>query len=77
MLLAVKENLRGRGIGQLLIHFYTEVMTGLGFEECAIIVSDWNPRARKLYDSLGFKLRKTIEDPVVGGFKDHILVKKL
>lgn len=77
MLLAVKENFRGRGIGQMMIHFYTEVMKGLGCEECAIIVSDWNPRARKLYDSLGFKLRKSMEDPVVGGFIDHILVKKL
>lgn len=77
MLLAVKENLRGRGIGQLMIQFYTEVMKGLGCDECAIIVSDWNPRARKLYDSLGFKLRKSIDDPVIGGWMDHILVKKL
>ncbi len=76
-LLAVKPNLRGRGIGQMLLAFYIGVMSQLGFEECAIIVSDWNPRARKLYDSLGFKLRKSFDDPAVGGFVDHMLVKKL
>lgn len=76
-LLAVKDTQRGRGIGQMLLAFYVGVMSQLGFKECAIIVSDWNPRARKLYDSLGFKLRKSFDDPVVGGFIDHMLVKKL
>lgn len=76
-LLGVKDTARGRGIGQLLIHFYEGVMGGLGFKEVAIVVNDWNPRARKLYDSQGYKLRKSIEDPYIGGFTDHILVKKL
>ena len=76
-LLAVKDTQRGRGIGQMLLAFYIGVMKQLGFEECSIIVSDWNPRARKLYDSLGFKLRKSFDDPAVGGFVDHMLVKKL
>ena len=76
-LLAVKDTARGRGIGQMLLNFYMSVMQQLGFEECAVVVNDWNPRARKLYDSLGFKLRKSFEDPFVGSFVDHMLVKKL
>ena len=76
-LLAVKDTQRGRGIGQMLLGFYIEVMKQVGFKECAIVVSDWNPRARKLYDSLGFKLRKSFDDPAVGGFMDHMLVRKL
>lgn len=76
-LLGVKDNARGRGIGQMLIGFYVDVMTQLGCEECAVVVNDWNPRARKLYDSLGFKLRKSYEDPFIGGFVNHVLVKKL
>lgn len=76
-LLGVKDSARGRGIGQLLISFYVDVMTQLGCEECAVVVNDWNPRARKLYDSLGFKLRKSYEDPFIGGFVNHVLVKKL
>lgn len=76
-LLGVKDNARGRGIGQMLISFYVDVMTQLGCEECAVVVNDWNPRARKLYDSLGFKLRKSYEDPFIGGFVNHVLVKKL
>ncbi len=76
-LLGVKDTQRGRGIGQMLIAFYVGVMSGLGFGECALIVNDWNPRARKLYDSLGFKLRRSFEDVVVGGWMNHILVKKL
>ena len=67
-LLGVKDSARGRGIGQMLISFYVDVMTQLGCEECAVVVNDWNPRARKLYDSLGFKLRKSYEDPFIGGF---------
>lgn len=76
-LLGVKDSSRGRGIGQMLISFYVDVMTQLGCEECAVVVNDWNPRARKLYDSLGFKLRKSYEDPFIGGFVNHVLVKKL
>ena len=76
-LLAVKDTQRGRGIGQMLLNFYIEVMKQVGFKECAIVVSDWNPRARKLYDSLGFKLRKSFDDPAVGGVMDHMLVRKL
>ena len=76
-LLGVKDSARGRGIGQMLISFYVDVMTQRGCEECAVVVNDWNPRARKLYDSLGFKLRKSYEDPFIGGFVNHVLVKKL
>lgn len=76
-LLGVKDSARGKGIGQMLISFYVDVMTQLGCEECAVVVNDWNPRARKLYDSLGFKLRKSYEDPFIGGFVNHVLVKKL
>lgn len=76
-LLGVKDSARGRGIGQMLISFYVDVMTQLGCEECAVVVNDWNPRARKLYDSLGFKLRKSYGDPFIGGFVNHVLVKKL
>ena len=76
-LLGVKDSARGRGIGQMLISFYVDVMTQLGCEECAVVVNDWNPRARKLYDSLGFKLRKSYEDPFIGGFVNHVLVNKL
>ena len=76
-LLGVKDSARGRGIGQMLISFYVDVMTQLGCEECAVVVNDWNARARKLYDSLGFKLRKSYEDPFIGGFVNHVLVKKL
>lgn len=76
-LLGVRDTARGRGIGQLLIEFYEGVIKGLGYPEAAIVVNDWNPRARKLYDSMGYKLRKSIEDPYIGGFTDHILVKKL
>ena len=76
-LLGVKDTQRGRGIGQMLLKFYIEVMTQLGFKECALVVNDWNPRARKLYDSLGFKLRRSYEDQIFGGWMNHILVKKL
>ena len=47
-LLGVKDTQRGKGIGQMLIAFYVGVMSGLGFKECALVVNDWNPRARKL-----------------------------
>ena len=76
-LLGVKDTQRGRGIGQMLLAFYVGVMTQLGFKECALVVNDWNPRARKLYDSLGFKLRRSYEDQIIGGWMNHILVKKL
>lgn len=76
-LLAVKPDKRGRGIGQMLLKFYEGVMAGIGYTECGLVVCDWNPRARKLFDSLGYKLRKSFDDKVVGGYVDHLLVKKI
>lgn len=76
-LLAVKDNQRGKGIGQMLIKFYEGVLSGLGFKEGVIMVNDWNPRARKLYDSLGYRFRKNIDDPFIPGQTILMLVKKL
>ena len=72
-LLGVKDSARGRGIGQMLISFFVVYWSLFGCDERAVVVNDWNPRARKLYDSLGFKLRKSYEDPFIRAFVNHDL----
>lgn len=76
-LLGVHEKYRGKGVGKELLQFYIAVITCLGYKEAGIVVNDFNPRARKLYDSLGFKHRKTFDCPYGLGGTCHLLVKKL
>ncbi|HPD88919.1 MAG TPA: GNAT family N-acetyltransferase [Oscillospiraceae bacterium] len=76
-LLGVKDTCRGRGIGELLIQFYLGVAGCMGYKEAGIVVNDWNPRARKLYTRMGFFHKKSFEDPYIGGFEDHLLIRKI
>jgi len=76
-LLGVKDNFRGKGVGRELLQFYIAVATCLGYHELGIVVNDFNPRARKLYDSMGFKPRKTMDCPYGLGGLCHLLVKKV
>jgi len=58
--IAVDEKLRGHGIGSLLIKKVFEFAKEKGFKEIILEVVDTNPRAKKLYEILGFKEKKIV-----------------
>jgi ribosomal protein S18 acetylase RimI-like enzyme len=55
----VAPELRGQGLGTLLIHHLIEQARSQGFTVVALDVSSGNPRAQKLYEQLGFAVKKT------------------
>lgn len=55
----VAPELRGQGLGTLLIHHLIGQARTQGFTRVALDVSSGNPRAQKLYEQLGFAVQKT------------------
>jgi ribosomal protein S18 acetylase RimI-like enzyme len=55
----VAPELQGQGLGTLLIQHLIEQAKAQGFAVAALDVSSANPRAQKLYEQLGFTVKKT------------------
>ena len=75
-LLGVKENCRGKGIGDQLIDIYFGICQVMGFDKCFIAVSDFNPRAKALYQKKGFKPLLLVPDLLKKGIAEWLLMKK-
>lgn len=75
-LLGVKKQFRGGGIGHLLLETYIGVARALGCRKCGLLVSSFNPRAKALYQSLGFQKVGYITD-FLPGAHENIMVKNL
>ncbi|MEK2493928.1 GNAT family N-acetyltransferase [Kitasatospora purpeofusca] len=61
--IAVGPDLRGRGVGSLLIEEVATLAAEQGFREITLDVIDTNPRARALYERRGFTAGRTQEAP--------------
>jgi ribosomal protein S18 acetylase RimI-like enzyme len=73
-LLAVKERYRGRGVGCSLLSFFEQE----GFKKAPklfIMVSDFNHRAKKLYESRGYKEVGMIPEFLKPGVAEYIMMK--
>lgn len=73
-LLAVRKECRGRGIGTALVKYY-EMVGFANSTKLFILVSDFNSRAKKLYERLGYKQVGFIPDLFKNGVSEYILVK--
>lgn len=72
--LAVKKEYRGQGVGTALLRYYEQV----GFTTATrlfILVSDFNQKAKKLYERLGYIQVGLIPNLFKNGIAEHILVK--
>jgi ribosomal protein S18 acetylase RimI-like enzyme len=59
--LRVRPGQRNRGVGTALLEDAENRLRGLGYRQAAIAAAKENPRARKLYERLGY--RAIAEDP--------------
>ena len=76
-LLGVKKSFRDMGIGHVLLNTFIGVSKGLGYRKCALLVSHFNPRAKQLYQSLGFQKMGYVPDCILPGIHENIMVKDL
>jgi ribosomal protein S18 acetylase RimI-like enzyme len=79
--LAVAESARGQGVGTRLLQAIFEYAHQAGFQTVGLDVVDTNPRARRLYERLGFVpvrvLRLPFLRPLMGFSSATVMVKTL
>lgn len=63
---AVRPELRGGGIGRALVGWLLQAARDEGFRVAALDVADDNPRARALYEGLGFRCVATRRSTLAG-----------
>ena len=56
--LFVEPGMRGRGIGTEVLHTLPKALAKAGMKAIHLEVGNENPRARKLYEKLGFRARE-------------------
>jgi len=74
-IIAVKEAFRGMGIGKKLISFFEETV----FTENSkvfLVVADFNPDAKRLYESLGYHQVGVIPNLYKEGVTEHLMMKE-
>lgn len=76
-LLGVKKNFRGMGVGHVLLGTFEGVARALGYRKASMLVSHFNPRARKLYQSMGYQKVGYVPDAILPGNHENIMVKTL
>lgn len=76
--IAVDKSIRGKGVGELLISYAEEVLSGMGFSSLSLVGAENNP-AKHLYDRKGFKEIDHINSRFKGyfiGINKWIFMKK-
>jgi ribosomal protein S18 acetylase RimI-like enzyme len=76
-LLGVSKEWRGRGAGRFMIAAFEEAARQGGYPKTSMMASSFNPRALRLYQSLGYKKIGYLDDAFKKGIGEHILVKTL
>ncbi len=78
--LAVAQEMRGRGVGTALLAATEDYARDHGFESVQLEVTDTNPRARSLYERVGYEAVETKHIPLLRpliGFSAYTIMIKL
>jgi len=73
--IAVAPEARGHGVGALMLRVAEERVPGA--RNIFLCVSDFNTRARQLYERLGYRLVGVLEDYIVEGHAELLMRKRL
>ena len=75
-IIAVKEEYRNLGIGEQLIKYFEENSSNYSSTKYFLTVDDFNPQARKLYESLGYQRVGELKDFYKDGITSYIMMKE-
>ncbi len=70
----LEKSLRGMGIGKELINYFEKIICEK-YEKVFLMVGDFNHRAKKLYEELGYKEIGIIPDFYKDGYNEHLMMK--
>ena len=65
------------GVGHTLLLAFEGVARELGYDKVSLLVGQFNPRAKALYQSLGYKKIGFLESAAKPGVNENIMVKTL
>lgn len=74
-IIAVKEEYRGLGIGKQLMSYFEENSSDYVSKKCFLTVDDFNPRAKKLYESIGYQCIGELPDFYKNGINCYLMMK--
>lgn len=74
-IIAVKEEYRSHGIGKQLMRFFEDNASDQPRAKYFLTVDDFNPRARKLYENLGYKCVGELPDFYKQGINCYLMMK--
>lgn len=73
-IIAVKEGLRNQGVGQKLLQFF-EDSCFKDNTKLFLVVADFNPKAKKLYERIGYMEVGSIPSLYREGITEHLMMK--
>ena len=74
-IIAVKEEFRRLGIGKKLLAFFEE-MVFMDHSKVFLVVADFNPEAKRLYESLGYQQVGAIPGLYKEGVTEYLMMKE-
>jgi ribosomal protein S18 acetylase RimI-like enzyme len=74
-IIAVKEAFRGGGIGKKLLGFFEETVF-VDSSKVFLVVADFNPEAKQLYERLGYRQVGEIPGLYKAGVKEYLMMKE-
>ena len=75
-IVAVKEEYRSYGIGKQLMKYFEDNASDYSPTKYFLTVDDFNPRARKLYENLGYKCVGELPDFYKQGINCYLMMKR-
>ena len=73
-LLAVKETHRGKGVGKKMLEFIEKLMVK---NKLFLVVSDFNPNAKKFYEKNGYRQAGAIPNLYRNGITEYLMFKEI
>lgn len=75
-MVAVREEYRGIGVGKILVRFFEDTVRGES-TKAFLVVADFNPKAKSLYEHLGYKEVGSIPGLYKEGVTESLMMKEL